>query len=654
MEISTGKFNDAQDKDETIYYEENELYSPTELNDLEWWSIPEPILVRIYWMLPMSDLLSAGTTCKRWYNIFNDELMWKQKFLLHYKVDPSIRLKPGAESWKNEYKRLIWNIPYVQSQRLEGHAHQVLHVSFSHNGDMFSTCSKDGYVIVWNSSHPCTEKYSHNMKQFSWKYTQYSQFNQSDTLLLVSGVHFGSPHSTSGEIAVFTVNGKESRLRCRVVNRPYDIFGTWFSDQYLISGDLHWLAHLLSYSELWLNKANQEIDSENVPIMNKLYKFYNRNASSVRAIMIAKCPWLDDLNDPLSKNLDVNSSDESLIDVGPSTSNYAGNPISHAARLRRSICSETCDDAQDILEQNPSTSNRSCSKKISGSANDTILYFDEYRRENAIGNEVSSDESGDGMECTDDYEDEMENSVPKYLIFSTGSKTYTPHQIGIKRIRNVKFPKKLDPGPSLKERIAAKKAAKTENQLRADPDWWNFESVAHLFDKVDKVIDLHGHIIGMSLSPDHRYLYVNTRPWPKNYVINNALEPPPIAQEIDIHVIDLMTLKLVGNMLRSHKAYTPSTECFFIFLDVCEDYVGSGAEDMHAYLWDRYYGICLTKYRHADVVNSVAFNPADSQMFVTTSDDYTIKIWRSRAKAKEYKIESENKTEACELKKRFI
>lgn len=48
------------------------------------------------------------------------------------------------------------------------------------------------------------------MKTFSWKYTQYSQFNESDTLLLVSGVHFGTPHSTSGEIAVFSIQGKFS------------------------------------------------------------------------------------------------------------------------------------------------------------------------------------------------------------------------------------------------------------------------------------------------------------------------------------------------------------------------------------------------------------------------------------------------------------
>ena len=44
------------------------------------------------------------------------------------------------------------------------------------------------------------------MKDFTWKYTQFSQFNSSDTLLLVSGVHFG-PNSTSGEIAIFSVQG---------------------------------------------------------------------------------------------------------------------------------------------------------------------------------------------------------------------------------------------------------------------------------------------------------------------------------------------------------------------------------------------------------------------------------------------------------------
>lgn len=42
------------------------------------------------------------------------------------------------------------------------------------------------------------------MKLYSWKNTQYSEFNETDTLLLVSGVHFGS-HSNTGGIAVFSI-----------------------------------------------------------------------------------------------------------------------------------------------------------------------------------------------------------------------------------------------------------------------------------------------------------------------------------------------------------------------------------------------------------------------------------------------------------------
>lgn len=56
---------------------------------------------------------------------------------------------------------------------------------------------------------------------------------------------------------------------------------------------------------------------------------------------------------------------------------------------------------------------------------------------------------------------------------------------------------------------------------------------------------------------------------------------------------------------------------------------------MHAYVWDRYYGVCVSKYRHADVVNTVAFNACDAQMLVTVSDDYTIKVWRSLQRVRE-------------------
>lgn len=65
----------------------------------------------------------------------------------------------------------------------------------------------------------------------------------------------------------------------------------------------------------------------------------------------------------------------------------------------------------------------------------------------------------------------------------------------------------MDLGPSLKERILLQEQRK--EQLKSgspppDPNWLNFDEVADKFDKVDHLIDLHGHIVGMGLSPDHR------------------------------------------------------------------------------------------------------------------------------------------------------
>lgn len=618
-----------------------------------WVFIPEPMFTKIFLYLEPRDMLNAGQACKRWTKLSRDDYIWRKYFQREFNVDTNIGLKPGAESWRSEFKRLTDNVPMVMTDVLTNHSHQVLHVSFSHNGKMFATCSKDGFIIVWNSAYPATIRDSYDMRKLSWKYTQFSQFNQSDTLLLVSGVHFGSPHSTSGEIAVFTVqNG--FRLRCRVTNRPYDIFGTWFSDQHLLSGDLHWLAHLVSSSILWLNKANQEVDSEHTPIRNQLYKFYNRNASSIRAIMVANCPWLGD-----------EKKDEEGAE-GPSTSDASGQKTAiedeeDDRRIGNPLSHYQMNQDQDQAADNMYRAGRDIDLDFpyvpleNHDYASPIHYLDEYRREYEDSYYESSDDCLDDDDDQEDDDmsetDDLDNLCPKYLIFSTGSKTYTPHQIGFKRISSVNFPRRLDPGPSLKERIALRdRQRELENETPPmEANWANYEAVADRFDKVDKLIDLHGHIIGMGLSPDHRYLYVNSRPWPKNYVIRNPLEPPPIAQEIDIHVIDLMTLKKVGTMLRAHKAYTPNTECFFIFLDVCDNYVASGAEDMHAYLWDRYYGVCLAKYQHDDVVNSVAFNPRDNEMLVTTSDDYEIKIWRSLSQAKKLGIQPVGK--AVEFRK---
>lgn len=198
------------------------------------------------------------------------------------------------------------------------------------------------------------------------------------------------------EIFFSIISIGDSHLRCRVVNRPYDIFGTWFSDQHLISGDLNWLAHLVSTSVLWLNKANQEVDSEHVPIMNQLYKFYNRNASSIRGIMIANCPWLEESNNLTEDiQLTMNESNNAPTTT-PSTSDdvkHAGNPLSQPKMIQIPAHSGAASTSADSihLQQNRGTDNSR-----------SIHYLAEFRNEfednhcdidNSFGDSDADDDS---------------------------------------------------------------------------------------------------------------------------------------------------------------------------------------------------------------------------------------------------------------------
>jgi len=84
-------------------------------------------------------------------------------------------------------------------------------------------------------------------------------------------------------------------------------------------------------------------------------------------------------------------------------------------------------------------------------------------------------------------EDYILDTREKWLIFTCGSETYTPHRIGFKRIKPMEFNGRIDPGPSLKERIVEYKRRKQlelNGENAEDPDWSDFSKVADRFDTV--------------------------------------------------------------------------------------------------------------------------------------------------------------------------
>lgn len=61
-----------------------------------WWTIPDLVLLQILNHLTVKDIASVSATCRRWFELSNDDTMWKHRFQEHFRTDPAITLKPGG------------------------------------------------------------------------------------------------------------------------------------------------------------------------------------------------------------------------------------------------------------------------------------------------------------------------------------------------------------------------------------------------------------------------------------------------------------------------------------------------------------------------------------------------------------------------------
>lgn len=107
--------------------------------------------------------------------------------------------------------------------------------------------------------------------------------------------------------------------------------------------------------------------------MNQLYKFYNRNASSIRGIMIANCPWLEDGNDQTEDaQMAANDSNEPTPSTSAEDVKRAGNPLSQPKMIQAPSSSAAASSSADTISLQH---NRSLDNSRS------IHYLAEFREE---------------------------------------------------------------------------------------------------------------------------------------------------------------------------------------------------------------------------------------------------------------------------------
>ena len=157
-----------------------------------WTELPDNLLLHIFCFLSPKDVLLAGEACRNWHRLSKDEMLWK--FLLQETLNTGRNNKiklPNSSSWFAEFQRIHVRTPFVESQVLEEHTDEVLHVAFSHDGQLFASSSKDCSVILWHVDNCDRVSIAQkiNFQQHNWEYVQFCEFNANDTLLLVSGVN---------------------------------------------------------------------------------------------------------------------------------------------------------------------------------------------------------------------------------------------------------------------------------------------------------------------------------------------------------------------------------------------------------------------------------------------------------------------------------
>ncbi|KAK3097168.1 hypothetical protein FSP39_007058 [Pinctada imbricata] len=183
---------------------------PTEAEEDEeccsiWQETPDSLLLHIFYSLDAHGLVSASQACKTWHRVAQDESLWRNLMYVKFGIKCH-QLAPGKRSWQAEYKRLYYHAPTELSENLTLHSDEVLHVSFSHRGDMFSTTSKDATIKVWNVGYPTTQKFSQDFRELlSWDFTQFSCFNASDSMLLVSSVKTTDYLERRGYVAILSL-----------------------------------------------------------------------------------------------------------------------------------------------------------------------------------------------------------------------------------------------------------------------------------------------------------------------------------------------------------------------------------------------------------------------------------------------------------------
>lgn len=634
-----------------------------------WHILPDSILLQIFSFLDVPDLGCVAKTCKKWKRVSLDESLWRS--ILHSKLSVTdVELPSSKCSWLQEVKRICYHTPVILTETLKEHTDEVLHVSFSHDGKLFSTTSKDATLKVWTVHYPTAVKYSKDFRELlGWDFTQFSCFNESDTMVLVSSVKTISNTYRRGYVAVLSIIHDFDILHV-VAMDPSQLFGAWFDDTTFLGGSLeisldrfatnvqivaHEVPEIVTTSK---NKAFVHVIKETAG--RPVFTFCSETSSLIKFLTVATFGSSD------PGNLLGNGMHSQTGIYNLSNGDHLEQGLTPAMSFKKPSISCSVFPSSDLMGcverasfdknvQQQTLANTFNEKSVILGSNfetcddlEVDVGFREMCQEVPENMNIYENTKIENTEIVDScYEDGVarcsefgmhSDKKVKKLIFVTGEFAVALHQIGFKNL------------PTCRQNLLSEDASQLVEDdadglmvINYSNNDIHIVSRHQTSEKPDHLIDMFGHITGLCLTSDHRYLFINCRPWIGSVDKTDPWATPDLSPNLEVRIIDLWTYKDLGIRYVGHKGFSSSTMCCFVFLDVSQDFVASGSEDSKGYIWDRHYCSILSTFDHeSGVVNAVGFSPTNQEYLVTVSDDKTIKVWRSKHEVKCLQIDPIN------------
>ncbi|XP_061174517.1 F-box/WD repeat-containing protein 5-like [Saccostrea echinata] len=542
-----------------------------------WHEAPELVLKHIFCYLEASDLHAVSLTCRLWHQVAKEDAVWKQLVQRLWKIK-GLSLPSGRNSWRNEFRRLTYETPTSLSETLHEHTDEVLDVSFSHNGKLFCTTSKDATVKVWELGYPT--KIKHNAKMLillGWNLTQFSIFNKSDSFLCVCGVQFGGTvgnyfPSSSGRAAVFRTS--DFKIMQTMMMEPPQLFADWYDDTTVLGGYVEENQTILHIKAFKVKEEGTGNIQE--PVSGQIVYSFDTDHHHTMNLLVADLPC------------EHQSHDQSCYHIFTAHQKMKGTQHVKNGKIKEtdSVMNKAC----------------SCEKQ-------KMMIF------------VCGQHSGLSIHDVTNLHKKISNRNTRQSANSR-----LPNNSAKSAINN-----KVRQASGASGRSRQGQRNQSEANSTGGPGTSRELPGASVVDKPTHSPSFDKYYIsGMKLSQDHRELYFNHRVC--HYDAFDDEGYPKIDSEIVIDKYDLVNKTHTKDLLQGHKAFS-KYPAWYICLDINQDYIVSGSEDGRAYLWDRHYLCFLGHLPHSInpdiVINGTTFCPTDSECVVTGADDGIIHVWRS-------------------------